>query len=348
MNVLIVENHVPFMEGGAERHAENLKKALTQMGHTVEILRIPFKSYPIENLIKQAFIARIMDLEEVTGRKVDLLITMRFPNYYIDHPNKVVWLIHPYKGAHELWDRPYLDLPRNPSGYAVREFILQMDRKHLKNAKKLFVVSKTMNERIKKYLGLEGEVLYHPPPNTENLHCKEYQNFIFFPSRISPLKRHYLAIEAMKYVRSNIKLVVCGRPDSPWILEEFLQRLRGLEDRVVYLGEVSDEEKIDLYSRCLAVLFPTAEEDYGYVALEAMFSKKAVITCIDSGGPTEFIEDGITGFVVQPTPTDIAQAIDRLAQNPQMAMQMGERAYQKVLSMNLSWKQVVEKILEEL
>lgn len=348
MNVLIVENHVPFMEGGAERHAENLKKALIQAGHNVEILRIPFKSYPIENLIKQAFIARIMDLEEVTGRRVDLLITMRFPNYYIEHPNKVVWLIHPHKGAYELWDRPYMDLPRDPGGYTVREFILEMDKKYLKRAKKLFVVSKTMNERLKKYLGLDAEVLYHPPPNMENLHCKDYEDFIFFPSRISPLKRHYLAVEAMKYVKSDIKLVVCGRPDSPGIFEDFLEKIKGLEDKVVYLGEVSEEEKIDFYSRCLGVLFPTAEEDYGYITLEAMFSKKAVITCIDSGGPKEFVENGVTGFVVDPTPTAIAQVIDRLAQNPQIAVQMGERAYQKVLSMNLSWDHVVDKILEGL
>jgi glycosyltransferase involved in cell wall biosynthesis len=348
MNVLIAENHVPFMEGGAERHAENLRKALMQRGHSAEILRIPFKSYPIENLIKQAFIARIMDLEEVTSRKVDLLIAMRFPNYYIEHPNKVVWLIHPYKGAYELWDRPYMDLPRDPGGYAVKEFILEMDKKHLRRAKKLFVVSRTMNERLKKYLGLDAEVLYHPPPNMENLHCKGYEGFIFFPSRISPLKRHYLAVEAMKYVRSDIKLVVCGRPDSPGVFEDFLEKIKGLEDKVVYLGEVSDEEKIDLYSKCLAVLFPTAEEDYGYVALESMFSKKAVITCTDSGGPTEFVEDGITGFVVQPTPLAIAQAIDELACNVPLAIKMGKEAYEKVKSMHLSWNYVVDKILEGL
>ncbi|WP_340690882.1 glycosyltransferase family 4 protein [Hydrogenobacter thermophilus] len=345
MNIIIVENHVPFLEGGAERHSEGLRQALLKAGHNVEVVRIPFNWYPPEHLIKQAFITRMLNLQEVAGRRIDLLIAMRFPNYYIQHDCKVVWLVHPHKSAYELWDRPYIDLPRDPGGYAIREFILQMDRKHLREAKKVFANSKTVAERLKRYIDLEAEVLYHPPPNAEKLHCKTYERFIFFPSRISPLKRHALALEAIKYVKSPVKLVVCGRADSPDLLREFLESIKDVQDRVVYLGEVSEEEKIDLYSRCLAVLFPPLDEDYGYVTLEAMLSQKAVITCVDSGGPTEFVEHQITGFVVSPKPEEIADAIDRLAQDESLAVRMGKRAYEKILSMSLSWEYVVDRIL---
>lgn len=347
MNIVIVENHIPFLEGGAERHAEGLREALLKAGHQVEIVRIPFNWYPKENLIKSAFIVRLLNFKNMGGKTIDLLIALRFPNYYIEHDRKVVWLIHPHKSAYELWERPFIDLPRDPGGYAVREFILEMDKRYLRDAKKVFANSKTVAERLKRYIGLEADVLYHPPPNAEKFHCKSYESFIFFPSRINPLKRQILAVDAMRYVKSDVKLLICGRPDNSDIYREFLETIKGLEGKVVYLGEVGEEEKIDLYARCLAVLFPTAEEDYGYVTLEAMLSKKAVITCVDSGGPTEFVEDGINGFVVEPKPEEIARAIDTLAKDINLAVKMGENAYEKIVSLHISWDFVVEKILEQ-
>lgn len=344
MNIVIVENHILFIKGGVEYHTENLKEALLRAGHNVELLRIPFNSYPPENIVKHILLRRMLDLKHVSGRSIDMLIAMRFPNYYIEHDNRVVWLIHPHKSAYELWDRPFIDLPRDPGGYGIRNFILELDRKHLGNAKKLFANSKTVAERLKKYIGLDAHVLYHPPPNVEKLHCKSYERFLLFPSRISPLKRHSLALDAMKYVKSDIKLVICGSADSPEILKEFISTLKEVEDKVIYLGEVGEEEKIDLYSRCLAVLFPPLDEDYGYVTLEAMFSKKAVITCVDSGGPTEFVENGMNGFVVKPDPKSIAEAMDKLASEKSLAVLMGEKAYEKALSLNLSWDHVVERI----
>jgi len=58
------------------------------------------------------------------------------------------------------------------------------------------------------------------------------------------------------------------------------------------------------------------DEDLGYVALEAMYAGKPVVTCLDSGGPLEFVVHDQTGFVTEPTPEALAEAIDRLADHP--------------------------------
>ena len=49
---------------------------------------------------------------------------------------------------------------------------------------------------------------------------------------------------------------------------------------------------IDLYAGALAVAYPPYDEDFGYVTLEAFLARKPVVTCVDSGGPNEFVVDG--------------------------------------------------------
>ena len=63
----------------------------------------------------------------------------------------------------------------------------------------------------------------------------------------------------------------------------------GVSKKVKWLGFITEQEKIDLYAKARAVVYPPADEDYGYVTLEAMLSSKPVITCSDSGGTLEFV-----------------------------------------------------------
>ena len=87
------------------------------------------------------------------------------------------------------------------------------------------------------------------------------------------------------------------------------------------------------------------DEDYGYVTLEGMLAAKPVIVPNDGGGATEFIEHEQDGLIVNPEPRAIADALDRLHADRARAHRMGERGQEKLLSMKLSWKNVVEKIV---
>ncbi len=53
MRVLIATVKVPFVQGGAELHAEGLRKALCAEGHEAEIVALPFKWYPPERILEQ-------------------------------------------------------------------------------------------------------------------------------------------------------------------------------------------------------------------------------------------------------------------------------------------------------
>lgn len=99
------------------------------------------------------------------------------------------------------------------------------------------------------------------------------------------------------------------------------------------------------YTNCLAVFFGPFDEDYGYITLEAMQAAKAVITCTDSGGPLEFISDMQTGIIVEPTPDAISSSIDLLATNKKLAKSLGESARSKYKELDISWGNVVEKLI---
>ena len=118
-----------------------------------------------------------------------------------------------------------------------------------------------------------------------------------------------------------------------------------LADKVRLIGRFSEQEKFTYYAQCLAVFFAPKDEDYGYITLEAMLSSKPVITCTDSGGPLEFVEDQVTGYVCDPDPKAIARVIDGLYADKQKAKAMGQAGYNKYHAANISWDHVIETLL---
>jgi glycosyltransferase involved in cell wall biosynthesis len=93
------------------------------------------------------------------------------------------------------------------------------------------------------------------------------------------------------------------------------------------------------------VVFPPLDEDYGYVTLEAMLSSKAVVTCKDSGGPLEFVEDELSGLVADGDAAAMADALDRLWADRALARRLGEAARARYDAMGLGWERVVECLL---
>jgi glycosyltransferase involved in cell wall biosynthesis len=103
-------------------------------------------------------------------------------------------------------------------------------------------------------------------------------------------------------VAAPVKLLVAGDGTQRQHAER-LAAERGLGDRVAFLGTVDDDALIELYAGAAAVLYPPFDEDFGYVTLEAFLSRKPVVTATDSGGPLEFVEEGV---IRRPPPGRVA------------------------------------------
>ncbi len=322
---------------------EDLAAELRQRDYQVDLLSIPFSSV-WDEMLEQMLAIRLMNVAQIADR----LICVRTPSYLLEHPNKVVWFIHHHRGAYDLWGSPFQDIPNTPAGLEVLEAIHQSDHQSLLSAKKLFTNSKIVSERLRKFNQLPSEVLYPPLRNAESFYCRSYGDYIFYPSRIAHVKRQRLAVESMQYVTSNTKLVIAGNPDEPEALSVLQQIIedKGLKDRVDLRGHwISEKEKTALFAEALAGMYiPFDEDSYGYPTLESLHARKPVITCTDSGGTLEIIEDGMNGLISQPEPRQLAKAIDKMAQDRQHAEQMGKQGLARLQSMRISWEFVIERL----
>lgn len=347
MRIIIATVQIPFVSGGAESHAGGLKAALVAAGHEADIVTVPFNPAVPERIPDQMLACRLFDLTEIHGSKVDRLIALKFPAYLIPHPNKVVWVLHQHRAAYDLWNYPFEDLSASPRGVLVREAIRRADQQ-LAEAKAVFANSKNIANRLGHFCGINAVPLYHPPPHAESFSCaRETGEYFFFPSRMSATKRQSLVLEALALTKKNVEVRFAGVADSP----EYGKRLKllaaklGVESRVEWLGFVTDEEKREAYAKAIAVIFPPVDEDYGYITLEAMLSSKAVITCEDSGGPLEFVSHLKTGLVVKPTAAALAEALDQLWQERELAAKYGRAGRERYERMGLSWSEVVRQLL---
>lgn len=347
MRILITTVQVPFIRGGAEIHAEGLRDALLRFGHQAEILAIPFKWYPPEKILDHMLACQLLDISEVAGTPVDRVIGLKFPAYLIPHPNKVLWILHQHRTAYELWDHALSDLVYYPNGLQVRDAIRHADRKLIPQAKAVFANSRNVAHRLKEFCGIDSTPLYHPPPDDEKFHTAPADDYLFFPSRLCIPKRQTLVLEALAHTRNPVRVCFAGTSDHPAYADELktLARKLRVQDRVEWLGSITGEQMRERYAHALAVAYPPTDEDYGYVTLESMLAAKPVITCTDSGGPLEFIEDGRQGLVIAPLPETLAAAFDRLWENRDEAKRFGEAARLRYENLNLSWKTVVDKLL---
>jgi glycosyltransferase involved in cell wall biosynthesis len=347
MRVAIATVQVPFVHGGAEILAAQLQDALQTEGHEAEIVAIPFKWYPPERILDHMLACRLLDITASTGMSVDRVIGLKFPAYLIPHPHKVLWLIHQHRTAYDLWDHPLGDLIRFPNGRQVRDAICEADVRLLPEAKQIFTIAGNVSRRLKAYCGIGSTPLYHPPWHAEQFYCAVAEEYLFFPSRLAPLKRQSLILEALAHTRQPARVRFAGAAEHPAYVEELqgLARRLGVQRRVEWLGPVSEEAKRALYARALGVIFPPLDEDYGYVTLEAMLAAKPVVTCTDSGGPLEFVRHGETGLTAEPSAAGLAAALDTLWAEPRRAKALGEAGRAHYASLGISWPSVVQQLL---
>jgi glycosyltransferase involved in cell wall biosynthesis len=339
--VLVCEAQVPFVHGGAEVHVRQLVRELRQRGFSAELVSVPFKWYPKEEILPHAAAWRLLDLSESNGKPIDLVIGTKFPSYFVRHPNKVVWLIHQYRAAYELCGTEYSDFSHTELDVGLRDTLMRLDTQMLGESRALFTNARNTAARVARFNGIEAEPLYHPPNLAARLVAGPYGDYVLSVGRIEAVKRVDLIIRAMASVDPPTRLVIAGDGTQRQNAERAAEEA-GLADRITFLGSVGDDDLIGLYANALAVIYPPFDEDFGYVTLEAFLARKPVVTATDSGGPNEFVVDGVNGFVCAPEPGELARAINRLAGSRSDAAAMGNAGYQ--VAAGITWDGVIEKL----
>jgi glycosyltransferase involved in cell wall biosynthesis len=340
--VLVCEAQVPFVHGGAEIHVRELVRELRERGYLAELVSVPFKWYPKEEILPHAAAWRLLDLSESNGQPIDLVIASKFPSYFVRHPRKVAWLIHQYRAAYELCGTEYSDFSHTDLDVGLRDKLIALDTEMLGECRSIFANARNTASRLRKYNGLDAEALYHPSRLSRQLRAGEYGNYVLSVGRIEAVKRVDLIVRAMAEVPARVRLLVAGDGTQRGNVERAAADA-GVSDRVTFLGTVQDDDLIDLYAGALAVVYPPFDEDFGYVTLEAFLARKPVITCTDSGGPTEFVRHGVNGWICEPVPAVLAGHIRAADADRGAAARLGDSGYD--LARTITWDGVIEKLV---
>jgi glycosyltransferase involved in cell wall biosynthesis len=191
--------------------------------------------------------------------------------------------------------------------------------------------------------------LYPPVYRPERFSCREFNDEIVYVSRIEYHKRQHLLIEALRLTTTPVRLRLCGTTSGDDYPNRLFRRIRELDltDRIIFQKRwVTEEEKAEYLSSCLAAAYlPIDEDSYGYPTLEAAHSSKPVLTTTDSGGVLEFVIDGENGFVCEPTPNALAEAMDRAYTDRVATEAMGRRALGRIDELGVSWAHVIKSLL---
>jgi glycosyltransferase involved in cell wall biosynthesis len=246
-----------------------------------------------------------------------------------------------------MWAHPLGDLGQAPNGYLIRDAVRHADRSLIPEAKAIFTLSANVSRRLKEGCGIDSAPLYNPPANAELFYCSDPSDYLFYPSRINSSKRQTLILRALAHTRHPVRVLFAGAADNPQLQEEcdtLVRELR-LDCRAQFLGQVTEKRKIQLYAESRGVLFTPVDEDYGYITLEAMLSRKPVVTCMDSGGPLEFVIHGETGLIVDSSPEALAEGMDEIWADPDRSRRWGLAGHKRYQELEISWERVVARLL---
>jgi glycosyltransferase involved in cell wall biosynthesis len=343
MRVAVVTSSPPMTEGGHMVIARALVAALRTEGHDADIVVTPQNRFGRQ---ASAYIATwLTDVTSSDGRPIDQVISLRYPSYAVRHRNHVCWLNHTMREYYDLWDRFSATLtPEGRFKESIRRRAIHETDRYLltHNVRRLFVQSRTVQDRLRMWPTLRSRVLYPPAPQRK-YRCEAYDDYIFMVSRLTPLKRADLLVRALALpAAAGIRAVIAGDGEERQPLERLIAS-SNLTDRVTLAGRLTDDEVLAHLSRCRAVCFPPVGEDYGLVTVEAFASRKAVITCRDSGGPAELVIDGEQGFVCDATAEALAGALRRLMDDRALAERMGSQAQARGAQFN--WPDTVKALL---
>ena len=377
---IVAPSSVPFTLGGAERLWNGLAAAINDLTpHDAELIKLPSRERNLPDLVATYHTFSALDLRHfdlVVSTKYPAWM-VDHPNHvvYLQHTLRGLYDHYHLTGLPEraVYDEPELrDLQtfmrtnrgrgavpeffdrfrrlvaergaEDPAlafpGPLAREIVHFLDGIGLapESIRRYLAISHTVASREGYFpAGVVAEAVHHPSDLIGH-RCGGF-DYLFTASRLDAPKRIDLLVEAMRFVPGGVRLRIAGTgPET-----ERLRELAGDDRRVEFLGYVSSGELLDLYADALAVPFVPLEEDLGLITLEAMQSGKPVVTCADSGGPTELVVDGVNGFVAPPRAPEIGAALARLTGDPMRAREMGKAALRT--AEKVTWRHTINAIL---
>lgn len=233
------------------------------------------------------------------------------PNlWYVHSPIREIWDLYEFTRKNNI---PPLQRP--PFDIWVR-YNRHLNRKYVRHVQALACNSNNTCNRVRKYLGRKGEVIY-PPIETSRFRYTTNGDYWLSVNRLISHKRVDIQIKAFSMMPEE-RLIIVGCYERSRHFQEYARYIEGIKPpNVEILHWVSQKELLKLYSNCKGFITTSKDEDFGMTPVEAMASGKPVIAPCE-GGYRETILDGVTGRLIQDIdPTRLRDAVKEVGAGPE-------------------------------
>jgi glycosyltransferase involved in cell wall biosynthesis len=371
VKIVHIHHHFWPVVGGLERVIQSIAEELVKLGHEnlVVTSKIDAKDRPSEEVINGIYIHRVKALRLYFQ---DLTIPMEIPIRVLKEADVVIcWSQNSYfvykvcREAKKLGrflavqflGVDYLKYHYNPL-LRLPSYIYQklITKKMSDLADIALVTNEYERSLLKEEYGLDAIVVPHgidevylELPSMDEGFRRKYNvkgKIVAFIGRIHPTKGLDLLIKAFAEVAMKVSgavLIIAGSGDERYLGKCLkLARILGVEEKVKYIGYISEEDKIALIDASDTVVLPTkhAGESYPLLINEVLArGKKLIIT--RGNIASRWIEESGIAKVVNPDPQELAQAIiDEL--NSESNTEIDSNKTVKILT----WRDIAYKLLE--
>jgi len=178
-------------------------------------------------------------------------------------------------------------------GEAANHFLRIVDYEASQNVDQFIANSKEVASRIKKFYRKDAIVIYPPVDTPTEPTQKTKRTYVLAGGRLAAPKHIDIAVAAC--TKMKLPLKVFGKGFAGY--GEELKKIAG--PTIEFVGEVTDKQKWELMHGAKAFIFPSEDEDFGILPVEAMACGTPVIA-YKSGGVMETVVDGTTGMFFSP------------------------------------------------
>ena len=334
MKVLMISPKISGL-GGVAQHVGKLVELLKRDGYEVDVISVENTFYlPVKGLMNPSFalsaLAKVA-ARRLLGRRYDVVHAHNVPSapaMRVARGGKVLTL-------HGVFSEQVGYLHGSLAG----RLGAWAERKALGWADAITAVSRSAAER---YRRLGFNVLHVPnaldPAELPEEGVRLSEKQVVYCGRLSREKGVDLLIEAVKRIDAHL-IVVGGGP-----LERELRELARNDPRIRFTGPLPRSEALKLVKGSDVFVLPSRQEGLSTALLEAMAMGVPVVATKVGGNP-ELVEHGETGLLVDPEPSQLANAISLLLEDRGLARRLAGNAA-KIVREKYSWPVVYRQYLD--
>lgn len=355
MKIIQISSYFPPHLGGQENVAKEISERLAKKGHQVEVFTSNI-GCPKEKQLKSTKNLKINYLPAWEFAHTPIISSlynklMKIPQDSIMHAHTAQAYVP--EVIYKIWKKrkiPYaaqVHIDAEPSSFIGKMLLKPYKKiflkKFLKNAKIVLVLTEDYKKIIMdKYDISDNKIAVIPNGVGEEFFTKNKSKNkiprLLFVGRISIEKNLPRLIESIALCKSNFILNIVGEGE---LLEKtkMLAKQKNLKN-VIFHGRKTGKDLISMYRDSDIFILPSKKESFGLVLLEAMATRNSIIAS-DISGIKSVIKKNYNGLLIEPTPENIAEAIEKLIKSPKLRKILAKNGLKE--AKKYSWDKIVSK-----